>query len=81
MFSGWLRMPGRAPAEDGEDDKMKIVESVCGNCGAKDTLFPVPVDEGPQVWRCEECGGVFREHEEADCGGESGAGPEDGRGA
>ena len=57
--------PWRVHAEtDGERDKMKIVESVCGNCGAKDSLFPVPRGEGPQAWRCEACGEVFREKEE-----------------
>lgn len=43
---------------------MKVIESVCGNCGAKDSLFPVPRGEGPQEWRCEACGKVFREKEE-----------------
>jgi rubredoxin len=42
---------------------MRIVESVCGNCGAKDTLFPVP-EEGTRRWRCENCGHVFEEENE-----------------
>ena len=40
---------------------MRIVESVCGECGAKDTLFPVPAEDGPTRWRCENCGEVFEE--------------------
>ncbi|MDZ7688546.1 MAG: hypothetical protein U5J64_07470 [Halobacteriales archaeon] len=53
---------------------MKIVESVCGNCGAKDTLYPVSVDGGNAVWRCENCGGVFEEktEEEEEEGEEAG---------
>jgi rubredoxin len=39
---------------------MKIIESTCGECGAKDRLFPVP-DEDPPVWKCTECGAVFEE--------------------
>lgn len=62
--------PWRVPVEtDGEKEKMKIVESVCGNCGAKDSLFPVPREEGPQAWRCEACGEVFREKQEDEEGG------------
>lgn len=44
---------------------MKIVESVCGNCGARDSLFPLPEGEGPQAWKCEECGETFREEVES----------------
>ena len=43
---------------------MKIVESVCGNCGAKDTLYPVSIGKDTLAWRCEECGGVFEEKKE-----------------
>lgn len=40
---------------------MKIVESVCGNCGAKDTLFPVSGDDSNTLWRCGNCGKTFEE--------------------
>lgn len=39
--------------------RVKIIETVCGGCGAKDSLVPVRGEEG--VWRCESCGEVFEE--------------------
>jgi rubredoxin len=41
---------------------MKIVETVCGNCGAKDTLFPL--EDGTRLWKCGSCGEVFEEENE-----------------
>lgn len=41
---------------------MKIVETVCGNCGAKDTLFPLRED-GTRLWKCRSCGEVFEEED------------------
>ena len=38
---------------------VKIIETVCGGCGAKDSLVPVRGEEG--VWRCKNCGEVFEE--------------------
>jgi len=38
---------------------MRILESVCGECGARDCLFPVSGEE--TQWRCTECGTVFEE--------------------
>ncbi|MCX2818369.1 hypothetical protein EGH25_03255 [Haladaptatus sp. F3-133] len=40
---------------------MKIIETVCGGCGSKDSLVPVRDENGVHVWRCEECGGEFEE--------------------
>lgn len=45
---------------------MKIVESVCGNCGAKDTLFPVSGDSDLTLWKCKNCGKTFKEERETE---------------
>jgi ribosomal protein L37AE/L43A len=42
-------------------DRVKIFETVCGGCGAKDSLVPVRGEGG--VWRCEACGEEFTEVE------------------
>jgi ribosomal protein L37AE/L43A len=38
---------------------VRIFESVCGSCGAKDSLVPAEGEEG--VWRCRNCEGEFEE--------------------